>query len=1651
MKKIILPLLFIAGCLWLQAQNHRTCFSTEVVQQLRQADPNYDHDMKESEDILRKWVNTNQQDPYFAARAIRTIPVIVHVIYNTTAQNVSNSAIQSMITQMNLDYTKANTDLNQARSVVQPLAAGAQIQFCLAQVDPNGSPTSGVERLQTSKTCWDPNTEADKMKSTSTGGLNPWDRRYYLNVWIVALCGNTQFQGIGGYAYIATPSALPSSAIDGLVIDYNWGMMSGHTWSHEIGHYLGLHHTWGDLNSNACGNVFPDTDDGFSDTPDSKEANFDCTPGASCSGNSSYGDLLEDFMDYSSCPVLFTTQQCNYMNSVLSGSRATLTTTNNCSTTGAPIANFTGSPTSICVGQSVSFTNTSTGTGNTYSWTFAGGTPSSSTATNPTVTYATAGTYTVTLVATNSNGNNTKTLTNYITVSASNSLPLSEGFESVTFPPTGWSLNNPDASNTWERTTSASGFGTSAASAYVNNYNYNAAGQKDWLITPSYNFTGITNGRIKWDFAYAQYTNGGSTTGYEDSLEVLYSTNCGATWVSLWKKGGAQLATTTSTSNNFTATSAQWKKDSVSLASLNGQSSVRFAFKNACKYGNNIFIDNVNVYNGSAQSGTAPVADFIGTPTTVVVGNSVAFTDLSTNTPTSWNWAFSGGTPASSTSQNPSITYNTVGTYPVTLTAANGSGNDSETKTAYITVIQGGSQSCDTLSNILAADTLTVYSFNGTASGFVSGHNSYMDKAKAEYYVNPLPGTQVTGGLFYFGHAETLNPNTATITAKVWDATGTNGVTGAPGNVLASQTVLISTIVTDVTNQDLTYVNFPAPATVSGNFYIGFEMSYANGDSVAVVTTTFNSPSGGKGWEQWSDNSWWPYDSAYGNGISNVILPILCSSSSGSVPVASFTGSPTTVCPGGTVNFSNTSTGNPTSYSWTFTGGTPAASSAQNPSVVYNTAGTYAVSLTVSNANGSNTSTQSGYITVYSKPALTTNQTPVLCFGGSTGSASVTAIGGTPNYTFNWSNNGGTNFSITNKPAGYYTVTVTDAHSCTASASVNITQPLAALTATGSSTDAACGQANGSVTVTATGGAGNYTYHWSNNATTQSVSNLNSGTYLVTVTDANSCTASAAVTVSSATSNFAVTIAGQNATCGLANGTATALPNNPTNVTYHWSNNSTTGAVSGLAPGTYSVTATNPTGCTASASVTINNTGTAISVTFNITQSACGQSNGGAAATVTGGTSPYSYLWSNGSTTSSISNVAAGGYPLTVTDNGGCTVVSTAAISNIGAPTITANPTSPACFGGTNGSAAVTVSGGTGPYTYQWNTGGTSSSISDIGAGTYTVTVQDNAQCVAVQTVTVANPADIQVSVSTTNALCGNQNGTALVTASGGGGTFTYFWNNGSTLANNIDLAAGTYSVTITDNHACTTTASATVNNIQGPTATFSPVNGTCQITPQINVTVNGGTSPFSFAWNNGATTQNVTGLTAGNYTVTITDANGCTFSNSATVTDNSTLNVTFNTQNPTQGNSNGSITANPNGGTSPYSFLWSTGASTASVSNLAAGSYTVTITDQSGCVRIATVILNGANGIATVTDLVMIKVYPNPAQDICNIQIELNATQKLIMRMLNNLGQQVWEKELNSFKQGTETVNLNHLASGVYFIQVQLSSGMQTIRFVKE
>ncbi|MFH0866546.1 MAG: M43 family zinc metalloprotease [Bacteroidota bacterium] len=276
----------------------------------------------------------------------------------------------------------------------------------------------------------------------------------------------------------------------------------------------------------------------------------------------------------------------------------------------------------------------------------------------------------------------------------------------------------------------------------------------------------------------------------------------------------------------------------------------------------------------------APVANFSASATTVPEGTTVNFTDLSTNSPTSWSWTFAGGTPGSSINQSPSIVYNTAGTYSVTLTATNAIGSDSETKTNYITVTSGAVQTCDTLHYQLTG-TPALYGFS--ALGYVSGNNSYGDLAKADYFGSYAPYTTLYGAYFWFVRAKDGGPTTD-ITFNVWNNGGTGG---APGTVIGSATVPLSTIVSNVNSSLMTGVSFTTPITITGPFYVGVVLPTASacaaGDTLALVTNSDEDTSPGTAWEQWSDNVWYNYNTSWDmDGAGNMlncqtgIFPIVC-------------------------------------------------------------------------------------------------------------------------------------------------------------------------------------------------------------------------------------------------------------------------------------------------------------------------------------------------------------------------------------------------------------------------------------------------------------------------------------------------------------------------------------------------------------------------------------------------------------------------------------------------------------------------------------------------------------------------------------------------------------------------------------------------------
>lgn len=641
----------------------------------------------------------------------------------------------------------------------------------------------------------------------------------------------------------------------------------------------------------------------------------------------------------------------------------------------------------------------------------------------------------------------------------------------------------------------------------------------------------------------------------------------------------------------------------------------------------------------------------------------------------------------------------------------------------------------------------------------------------------------------------------------------------------------------------------------------------------------------------------------------------------------------------GTATASATGGSTPYTYSW--------SNGATTASVTGLAAGSYIVTITGGGCND----TASVTVTSSAGVTATATATSASC-SSNNGTATANPSGGSSPYTYSWSNSQ-TSQTATGLGAGNYSVTVTDNSGCSANASVTVSSS-SGMTGTATANNTSCGNNNGSATANPSGGASPYTYAWSNSQTTQTITGLASGTYSVTITDNNGCTVTSSATVNSSTGVNASATA-TNTSCGSNNGTATASQTGGSSpYTYSWSNGATTVSLSGLSAGTYTVTITDSNSCTDTASATVTSS-SGLSATTSSNQASCGSSNGSALVTPSGGASPYTYLWSNGQTTGSITGLAAGNYSVTVTDNAGCTFVASATVGSGGGPSAAATATGATCNGTGTGSATATPSGGVSPYTYLWSNGQTGQTATGLTAGNYTVTVTDAGACTATANTTVSEPTAIAASTTTVDAACGSTDGSATVTASGGTTPYSYLWNNGQTSLTATSLGAASYTVTITDANGCTQTASAIVGNPNAPVVNATPVSPSCSggNNGSASLTITGGTTPYSYQWSNSSTTQNVSGLSAGTYTVTVSDNAGCNAINSVTVTDPPPV--------PAQITSNDSIVCS--GGNASLlavggsTYNWSTGQTGPSitVSNITSvTTIVVTVTDANSCVGTA-------------------------------------------------------------------------------------------------
>ena len=722
----------------------------------------------------------------------------------------------------------------------------------------------------------------------------------------------------------------------------------------------------------------------------------------------------------------------------------------------------------------------------------------------------------------------------------------------------------------------------------------------------------------------------------------------------------------------------------------------------------------------------------------------------------------------------------------------------------------------------------------------------------------------------------------------------------------------------------------------------------------------------------------------------------------------------------------------PYSYSWQDDLGSGQTLEAQ--------AGTYAVTVTDNNgctASANGTASQSTQLT-----ASISSPTNVSCNGASDGSATVTANGGTTDYTYLWSNNA-TTPTINGLAAGTYNVTITDANSCTATASTTITQPEALTASITASANASCnGASDGSATVTANGGTPDYTYLWSNNATTPSVSDLAAGNYSVTVTDANGCTATANAIITEPTELTSELSAGTIA----CNGSTTNITNTVEGGTepyqYYWSNSSTEQNLSGVIAGTYTVTVRDNNGCSVVESLEITQPD-ALTTSLSATSILCNGQTSNIANTVAGGTPNYTYNWNNGSTTQNLEGVGSGTYNVTVTDANSCTATSSITVNEPEELTSELSAGTIACNGSTT-DITNTVTGGTTPITYEWSNGSNTQNLTGVTAGTYSVTVRDNNSCSVVREITITQPNVLAVSVDAGSVACNGSTTTASAVVSGGTEPYEYQWSNSATTQTITDIIAGTYSVTVTDDNGCSTNAFTTITQPEELTVSISGPTSVCEgTTSTLTANVQGGTADFTYSWSNSATTSSITTpqlTTATEYSVTVTDANNCSASASVNVEIGDTPGITIADVTPICVGGNTMLQANVSNAGTGYTVEWSstdTGAGlpadittdAITVAPTSAGTYTYTVS------LTATSCSDGQP--FTSSDNVQLLVNGLPDAAITNNTNETTITCSTTQISLTATGgtNYVWSN-------GVETADNNITVAGIYTVTVTDDNG---------
>lgn len=662
---------------------------------------------------------------------------------------------------------------------------------------------------------------------------------------------------------------------------------------------------------------------------------------------------------------------------------------------------------------------------------------------------------------------------------------------------------------------------------------------------------------------------------------------------------------------------------------------------------------------------------------------------------------------------------------------------------------------------------------------------------------------------------------------------------------------------------------------------------------------------------------------------------------------------------------------------------------------------------------------------------LDNNQSITLnCNNGIPNASYVITQGNRPSLTFCWTPSSA---DISNTPHTF-TITVKD-DACptngaqTFSYSILVNGPQFIIASSNNN----CNSSQGSQLSIASPASASYTYLWNNGATTSSISNLTTGIYSVTATDQNGCSANQTFHLSS--NGIAITPSIIHPTCqGLNNGAISLnISGGTAPYVYAWSNGATTKDLQQLPEGNYTVVITDTNGCSETTTIQlVNNTILTLNNTSGNTS--CNNNNGWINVSVSNGSNPYSYQWSNGQTTNSINNLSPGNYSLTCTDANGCKATIIYTISGLqDSIDVNFNVSDVKCFGDSTGAINTTIDGGTAPYSYLWNNNFTTASITNLFQGIYSITITDANGCAITKSVSVSQPiAPLQINASLYNVTCkGDSTGAIELFVSGALGGYSYLWSNNSTTKRIDNLPAGTYSVTVSDINGCSLNKSYQINEPDSVLSlTFTNNNTPCSLNNNSTITAlaTGGRVPYNYLWSTGGQTPSINTTINGSYSLTLTDAEGC-IKTATTSINNNHLPISII---PTSQNINcaigqtGFITLNVNGGTSPYQYQWSNGGNTNTINNISAGSYTCTITDATGCTK---------EFSKTISDITTVHSHVLANNEIC-----VGEFASLICDSLPSATYQWYYN--NEALIGATTSNFNTPVGGTYYVMITTSCG---------